>query len=72
MENFTIKQNYFLILILVIPFLQYTANCYYSTSKFTENISCNTYQKKYNVKDFTMLGNTNLTLQLTGTTLTIN
>jgi hypothetical protein len=43
-----LNKNYFL-LILVIPFTIY-AQTVTTQVNFAENISCNTYQKNYNVK----------------------
>jgi hypothetical protein len=70
MENFTIKQNYFL-LILVIPFTIYLSNCYYTSKLCREHQQQHLPKKLQCEGDFTMLGNTNLTLATYGTTLTI-
>lgn len=69
MENFTIKQKLFLILILVIPFFTIYAQTVTTPQvNFLQRTSTATPTKKiYNVKgDFTMLGNTNLTLATYG------
>ncbi|MEZ7503739.1 LamG-like jellyroll fold domain-containing protein [Flavobacterium sp. Arc2] len=69
MENFTFKHHSFLLLILVIPFFKFYAQTVTSPQvNFTQRTSTATPAKKiYNVKgDFTMLGNTNLTLATYG------
>ncbi|SEB06890.1 Por secretion system C-terminal sorting domain-containing protein [Flavobacterium gillisiae] len=69
MENFTIKQKLFLLLIFVIPFFTIYAQTVTTPQvNFLQRSSAATPTKKiYNVKgDFTMLGNTNLTLATYG------
>jgi hypothetical protein len=69
MENFTFKHHSFLLLILVIPFFKFYAQTVTSPQvNFTQRTSTATPAKKiYNIKgDFTMLGNTNLTLATYG------
>jgi hypothetical protein len=69
MENFTIKRYSLLLLILVIPFFTIYAQTVTSPQvAFLQRTSTATPAKKiYNVKgDFTILGNTNLTLATYG------
>jgi hypothetical protein len=66
MENFTIKQNYFNINFSYSVFTIYAQTVTTPQVNLQRTSAATPTKKIYNVKNFTMLGNTNLTCNLRG------